>query len=83
MTDPTEAGPFLNDDGDIMFPVDAWDWNAAQSEAAGLHRDSDRKSKYAGKVEVHLCGEDWEDCESTEHQRLAYLFTPGAEWYQA
>ena len=77
-------GPYLDDDGDIWFPVDTWDWNMAQSEAASIHRDSDSKTHYEGKMVAHLCpqSDDWEVCEwDTIHQRLAYHFSPGAEFY--
>ena len=69
----TEAnrGPYINDDGDIWLPVDAWGWNDARREAAGYAVEAGGDvARYLGKVVVPLWEEDTDDAV----ERLAYHF---------
>jgi len=85
MTDIRERpspGPYMNDDGDWWFPVDAWTWNEAQSEASDMARDSDGVARYIGKEQGVGCHdhEDWEYSEDECCRRTAYHFTVENKW---
>jgi hypothetical protein len=75
MTDP---GPYLDDDGNIWYPTDAWTWNKAQRDAAGMARwmvGDWCHIVYRGTGMYYLHDhEDWEGCEEERCLRRAYHF---------
>jgi hypothetical protein len=76
----TDAGPYLNVDGDEFYlPAAAWSWNSARREAAFMARDADpgAASVYCGKqnIPLHDHDEPWGGNDDVCPAIPCYVFT--------